>query len=119
MFWDLPGAFFMFENMGLGRKRWLACFTVIAIGIAGVAPGQTNGLKDDITGTVSRAEPPTTQDGTPAHPYADANQCPAPTDLVFWPSGRSVPRIPPGLSVCFVGNQPFEASGPNLEVRGR
>ena len=29
---------------------------------------------DDITGTVSKAEPPTKQDGTPAHPYADASQ---------------------------------------------
>jgi uncharacterized Zn-binding protein involved in type VI secretion len=110
----------MFEKTkGLGRRRWLGCFTIVMIGIAGVALGQTNGPKDDITGTVSQAEPTTTQDGTPAHPYADANQCPPRTDLVFWPSGRSVPTIPPGFSVCFVGSQPFEASGPDLEVRGR
>ena len=92
---------------------------VEVIGIAGVAVRQTNGPKDDITGTFSQAEPSNKQDGSPAHPYADANQCPPRTDLVFWPSGRSVPSIPPGISVCFVGDQSFENSGPDLEVRGR
>jgi hypothetical protein len=105
--------------IGLGRRRRLACFTIVMIGVAGVALGQTNSPKDDITGTVSQAEPPNKQDGTPAHPYSDANQCPPRTDLVFWPSGRSVPSIPPGLSVCFVGTQSFEVGGPDLEVRGR
>ncbi len=106
----------------MSRKiNWLrlACFTIIMIGIAGVALGQTNGPKDDVTGKVSQIEPPIVPDGTAAHPYADANQCPPRTDLVFWPSGRSVPTIPPGLSVCFVGDQPFETSGRDLEVRGQ
>ena len=103
----------------LGSKAWLACLTIVTVGIAGVALGQSSGLKDDITGMISKAEPPNTHDGTPAHPYADANQCPPRTDLVFWPSGRSVPTIPTGFSVCFVGNQPFEAGGSDLEVRGR
>jgi hypothetical protein len=38
----------------------------------------------------------------------------------FWLNGRSVPNIPPSISVCFVGNQPFENSGPvRVDVRDR
>jgi hypothetical protein len=51
-------------------------------------------------------------------PYADASQCPSNTDLIIWPSGRSVPSLPPGISVCFVG-QPFNDSGPYVQVRQR
>src|SRR6516225_2321902 len=68
----------------------------------------TRQQQDDTTGTVSKTEPAVTQDGTPAHPYADASQCPSNTDLIIWPSGRSVPSLPPGISVCFVGDQSFK-----------
>jgi hypothetical protein len=104
----------------LGPRDWLVFFTIVTIGIAAIAMQQTNRLKGDVTGTVSQTEPPLKHDGTAAHPYPDASQCPPRTDLVFWPSGRSVPIIPPGISVCFVGNQSFENSGPDrLEVRDR
>jgi len=104
----------------LGPRDWLVFLTIVIIGIAAIAMKQTNRPKDDITGTVSQTEPAIKHDGTAAHPYPDANQCPPRTDLVFWPSGRSVPSIPPGISVCFVGNQSFENSGPDrLEVRDR
>jgi hypothetical protein len=33
----------------------------------------------------------------------DASQCPLSTDLVFWPNSRSIPSMPPRISVCFVG----------------
>jgi hypothetical protein len=95
-------------------------FAIVVIGIAAIAMKQTNRPEGDVTGTVSQTEPPLKRDGTAAHPYSDASQCPPRTDLVFWPSGRSVPSIPPGMSVCFVGDQPFETSGPDrLEVRDR
>jgi hypothetical protein len=91
--------------------------TFVVVAAAMLAYG---GAMAQVTGTVSQAEPPAKQDGTPAHPYSDAGQCPARTDVVFWPSGNSVPSIPPSISVCFVGNQPFENSGPaRIEVRDR
>jgi hypothetical protein len=103
----------------LGPRDWLVFFTIVVIGIAAIAMKQAN-RPNDVTGTVSQTEPPFKHNGTAAHPYPDASQCSPRTDLVFWPSGRSVPRIPPGISVCFVGDQPFEHSGPDrLEVRDR
>ena len=94
--------------------------TVVAIAIAVIAILQGSGTQAQVTGTISRTEPPATQDGTPAHPYSDASHCPARTDVVFWSNGRSVPNIPPSISVCFVGNAPFENSGPDpIEVRER
>jgi hypothetical protein len=117
------GGLKMFEKSyvrKLGPRDWLVFFAIVIIGIAAIAMKQTNRPKDDITGTVSQTEPAVKHDGTAAHPYPDASQCPPRTDLVFWPSGRSVPSIPPGISVCFVGNQSFENSGPDrLEVRDR
>jgi len=102
------------------RRGWLVVFTVFVIGIAAIVMQQSNRREDDITGTVSQTEPPLQQEGTPAHPYVDASRCPPRTDLVFWPSGRSVPSFPPGISVCFVGGQSFENSGPDrLEVHDR
>jgi hypothetical protein len=91
-----------------------ASLTIVLIGIAVVSV-----RADDITGTVSKAEPPTKQDGTPAHPYADASQCPPSTDVVIWPSGRTIPSIPLGISFCVVGNQSFNDSDPNVQVRDR
>jgi hypothetical protein len=102
------------------RRDWLVLFSIVFVGIAAIAIRQTNGPKGDITGTVSQAEPPLKQDGTPAYPYADANQCSPKTDLVFWPSDRSVPSFPPEISVCFVGSQSFENSGRDrIQVRER
>ena len=78
------------------RPGWVALGTIVVIGIAIITMWQLDGSKDDITGTVSKAEPPTKQDGTPTHPYADASQCPPSTDLVFWPqSDRPIPSIRP------------------------
>ncbi len=113
----------MFENSyGLKWRhlRWVAFFAVVVVALASIAAGQVNDPKDDITGTVSKAEPSAKQDGTPSHPYADASQCSPGTDLIIWPKNNAIPNIPPGISVCFVGNHSFNNSdGPNLEVRGR
>jgi hypothetical protein len=82
------------------RRKWIAALTIVVIGFAAALPRPaSSGSKDDTTGTVSKTEPAVTQDGTPAHPYADASQCPSNTDLIIWPSGRSVPSLPPGISV--------------------
>jgi hypothetical protein len=90
----------------------------LAIVLIGLAVGV--GRADDITGTVAKAEPPSKQDGTLAHPYADANQCPPSTDIVIWPEEwHSIPIIPRVFSVCFVGGQPTDNNGGGLEVRGR
>jgi hypothetical protein len=97
-------------------------FAVIVVGIVGIAVIAIQEIKGegDITGTVSQAGPPVKQDGTPARPYSDANQCSPKTDLVFWPSGRAIPSFPPGISVCFVGDQSFENTGPDrIEVHDR
>jgi hypothetical protein len=79
------------------RRGWVAALAIVVIGLAFVALSQpaSSGSKDDTTGTVSKTEPPIMQDGTPAHPYADASQCPSNTDLIIWPSGRAVPSVPP------------------------
>jgi hypothetical protein len=99
-------------------RNWVArgrfiLLTLVGVAVPAIAFSQINDTKDEITGTVSQSEPPIKQDGSPAHPYSDASQCPTRTDLIFWPSGRSVPSIPPSIAVCFVGNQPFESSGPD------
>ena len=97
-------------------RDWLVLLTVVAV----IAIPQTSIANDDITGTVSQTEPTIRQDGTPAHPYANASQCLANTDIVIWPSGRSVPSVPPSISVCFVGNQPVEISGAApVQIRDR
>jgi hypothetical protein len=102
------------------RPGWVALCTIVVIGIVAIAVAAARWPKDDITGTVSKAEPPAKQDGTPTRPYADASQCPPSTDLVFWPRNeRPIPSIPPSISVCFVGDKSFNDSGPDLEVRGR
>ncbi len=102
------------------RRRWVALVTLFGIGLGAVYPQPaSSGSKDDTTGTLSKAEPPIKQDGSPAHPYADASQCPSNTDLIIWPSGRSVPSLPPSISVCFVGGQSFNDSGSDVQVRQR
>ena len=100
------------------RRGWVALVTLFGIGLGVVYPQPaSSGSKDDTTGTVSKAEPPIKQDGSPAHPYADASQCPSNTDLIIWPSGRSVPSLPPGISVCFVGDQSFKDGSSGVRVR--
>jgi uncharacterized Zn-binding protein involved in type VI secretion len=107
------------------RPKWphrgsglLVAFLVI--GLVAILPRLSNsGPKDDATGTVSKAEPTGRPDGTPAHPYADASQCPSSTDLIIWRSGRASLSFPPGISVCFVGNQSLNESGPNVQIRAR
>jgi len=102
------------------HRRWVALVALFGIGLGAVFPQPaSSGSKDDATGTVSKAEPPIKQDGSPAHRYADASQCPSNTDLIIWPSGRSVPTLPPGISVCFVGGQSFNDSGSDVQVRQR
>jgi hypothetical protein len=71
------------------RVLWLAIFLVALAAIV-ARPGNA-GPKGDTTGTVSKAEPPVKQDGTPAHPYADASQCPSSTDVVIWQRDRAIP----------------------------
>ena len=107
------------------RPKWPRCgsgllLALLVICFAAIFPRTSiAGPKDDTTGTVSKAEPTTKQDGTPAHPFADASQCPSSTDLIIWPSGRSVPSLPPGISVCFVGDQSFNDSGSDVQIRQR
>jgi hypothetical protein len=93
------------------RRRWVALVALFGIGLGAVFPQPAS--------SGSKAEPPIKQDGSPAHPYADASQCPSNTDLIIWPSGRSVPTLPPGISVCFVGGQSFNDSGSDVQVRQR
>lgn len=103
----------MFEkNYGPKWRRWarVLSFTIFAIGLAGTTVRELRG--GEITGTVSKAEPPNRQEGTPMHPFANANQCPSSTDVVVWPKdGRPLPSLPPGISVCFVGTQSFNNNG--------
>ena len=71
----------MQRNQKRACLSWVASLTIVLIGVAIVAVSA-----DDIsTGTVAKAEPPIKQDGTVAHAYADANQCPRSTDIVIWP----------------------------------
>jgi uncharacterized Zn-binding protein involved in type VI secretion len=105
----------------LKRREWVVFFAIVFISITAMAVRQMRGGQDDVTGTVSKVEPSTKQDGTPAHPYADAGQCPPSTDMIFWPKeGRSIPSIPPSISVCFVGDRSSGNGGPaDGEVRDR
>jgi hypothetical protein len=103
-----------------GRRTWAVLFTIIVAGLVAIAIGELSGRKDDVIGPVSKAEPPGQQDGTAAHPYANSSQCPASVDLVVWPrNDRPIPNIPPGISVCFVGDQAANDGGPQLQVRDR
>jgi len=101
------------------RCGWIAALASFVIGLAVAALPQpaSSGSKDDTTGTVSKTEPPVMQDGTPAHPCADASQCPSNSDPIIWPSGRSVPSLPPGIAVCFVGDQSFKNGDSGVKVR--
>jgi hypothetical protein len=84
------------------RRDWVLLSTVAVIALTGIVVGYINDPISGTTGAGSIAEL-IKQDGTPAHPYADASQCPLSTDLVFWPNGRSTPSMPRSISICFVG----------------
>lgn len=79
---------------------WLLSLTVAVVAIAGIAFLQRT--QAEMAGTVAQTAQ-VGPDGTAAHPYADASQCPAHTDVVFWPSVLQIPDFPANLSVCFVG----------------
>ena len=101
--------------LNIYRLSWVAPLTIVLIGIAVAAL-----RADDISGAVSKVEALSGQDGTLAHPYADANQCPLSTDIVIWPEEwQSIPNFPRVFSVCFVGGQPKKNNGGGLELRGR
>jgi hypothetical protein len=101
-------------------REWFLLLALAAAAVTVITIWRISGTQAEITGTISQTEPPVRPDGTAAHPYSDASQCPTHTDLVFWPSGRLVPSFPASISVCFVGNESFENGGPDrVEVRGR
>jgi|SRR5690242_631785 len=108
------------NSCGLKRPRLILSVAIIVIGAAALLPQPANSeSKDDTTGTLSKAEPALRQDGTPSHPFADASECPASTDLIIWPNGRAIPSLPPEISVCIVGNQSFNEGGSDVQVHGR
>jgi hypothetical protein len=101
-----------------GRREWLGFVTIILIAIVGVTIAAMTRPEKDITGTLSKTEPTTQQDGTAAHPYADVSHCPSKVDIIFWPKNdQPIPIIPPGISVCFVGDRPLNDSAPKVELR--
>jgi hypothetical protein len=88
----------MFEKINVRkwtRRDWVLLSIFAVIALAGIAVGHLNDPTGGTAGTGSIAGP--------AYPYADASQCPLSTDLVFWPNSRSIPSMPPSISVCFVG----------------
>jgi hypothetical protein len=92
-------------------RSWVAFFAIV-IGVLAIAMCHINASENDITGTVSKAEPAVEQDGSLTHPYADDSQCPPSTDVVIWPKNdRPVPPMPAGISVCFVGTESFNNAG--------
>jgi hypothetical protein len=107
------------------RRGWTAALAIVAISLAVISlaaallarPAKSDS-EGETTGSVSKVEPALQQDGSPAHPFADASQCPSSTDLIFWPSGRLVPSLPAGISVCFVGSQSFEVGDSDVHLRG-
>jgi hypothetical protein len=102
------------------HRRRVMLLAIVLFGVAAMLPRPASSeSKDDTTGAVSKAEPALKQDGTPSHPFADASECPASTDLIIWPSGRAIPSLPPEISVCIVGNQSFNEGGSDVQVHGR
>ena len=91
------------------RRDWVLLSICAVIALAGIAVGYITDPTGGTASIVGRLK----QDGTPAHPYADASQCPLNTDIVIWPEGsRSIPNIPAEFSVCFVGKSNDKTFGP-------
>jgi hypothetical protein len=63
------------------RRDWVLLSLFAVIALAGIVVGHLNDPTTGTAGTGSIAGL-IKQDGTPAHPYADAGQCPLSTDLV-------------------------------------
>jgi hypothetical protein len=81
-----------------GHREWLVFVTIVLIAIVGVTIGAMTGPEKDITGTVSKTEPTTQQDGTAGHPYADASHCPSKVGIIFW--SKNDQPIPTMLNEC-------------------
>lgn len=79
---------------------WLLSLAIAVAVVAGIAFLQRT--QAEMTGTVAQTAQ-AGPDGTAAHPYADASECPAHTDVVFWPTLLKTPDFPSTISVCFVG----------------
>lgn len=94
------------------RWQWVIALTLAAVATAVITIWQRT--QPAITATVSQQA----SDGTVTHPYSDASQCPAHTDLVFWTSSRQDPNFPDNISVCFVGNNFSEKSESNPAALG-
>jgi hypothetical protein len=113
------------QTSGNNRPTWIPCdfvsLALTAVAVAVVTTCQIGGTQAQVIGTISPTNPVATQDGTAAHPYSDASQCPPSTDIVIWPEEwRSIPSIPREFAVCFVGGQSKNDNvGPNIEVRER
>ena len=103
------------------RRQAVVSVVINFVGIIGMTVAAMADRNSDVTGAVSKAEPPTQQNGTAAHPYADASHCPSKVDIIFWSrNDQPIPTIPPSISVCFVGDRPLNnGSGPEVEVRER
>lgn len=65
--------------------------------------------KAQITGTNLQTKHPS--DGSAALSYSHASQCPAGTDVVFWPSVNQPPNFPKSISVCVVENRAVKKEG--------
>jgi hypothetical protein len=89
----------MFEKLYVrkwSRRESVLLSTCAVIALTGVAAGYV--YDSGTASIIARIK----QDGTPAHPYAEASQCPLNTDLVFWPNSHSIPSTPSSILVCFV-----------------
>jgi hypothetical protein len=86
------------------RPATLAAAAIAAITIGRHAQAQVIG-NNAPNRTVS------TQAGTASNPYSRASQCPAHTDVVFWPTVQRVPDFPKGILVCVVENQAVKKTG--------
>jgi hypothetical protein len=51
-----------------GRRTWAVLFTIIVLDLVAIAIGELSGRKDDVIGTVSKAEPPVNKTARPHIP---------------------------------------------------
>jgi len=69
------------QTSGNNRPAWIprdfVSLALTAVAVAVVITSQISGIQAHITGTMSPTNPLATQDGTAAHPYSDASQCPS------------------------------------------
>jgi hypothetical protein len=116
-FGALSGVYLKSELDRLRQRAMKLFLTTAALIVCTSLAASSAGVAQDITSSISKAEPVTKQDDTAAHPYAAASQCATSTDLIFWPNGQSTPNFPPDISVCFVGDQlPSDSSSVRIEI---